>query len=357
MLPEWRLLDDGIHEARHHFAIEEAIARQLDAGQSPPTLRLRQVNPSVFIGVHQNTWDEVDVDYCRKHNIQIVRRMNGGGAVYHEMGSFCYSAFFPRVMFNQTDQEIYHLFAEPVIRTCSDYGLVAKFGGRNDVLTGGRKIYGSAQFSWYSAFVQSGTFLVNMNFDAMERSLTPHNLKYQNRPVQSIKERVTSLSTEVGRIIPVREVMELFVKHFASTFGFHLTPGDLSEAESSLALKLLESKYDTEQWNFGSQLAFEMNIAERTEEGVISLSVELEDQIIKRVRISGDILFNQPSVLCDLERNLTGIHIQNAENVIKLTPLPENVVRSLSQLFKKLETEAVDVTSTKRKEKSSWARE
>lgn len=144
---EWRLLNDGIHEARHHFAMEEALARLVDEGHTPPTLRLRQVYPAVFVGVHQNTWSEVDVAYCRAHNIQIVRRMNGGGAVYHEMGSFCYSAFFPRNLFPQSDAELYRLFAAPVMRTCEGYGISTHFEGRNDLLVGNRKIYGTAQFS------------------------------------------------------------------------------------------------------------------------------------------------------------------------------------------------------------------
>lgn len=353
MLPEWRLLDDGIHEARHHFAVEEALARLLDEGHSQPTLRLRQVNPAVFIGVHQNTWDEVDVDYCRKNSIQIVRRMNGGGAVYHEMGSFCFSAFFPPTMFAQAAKEIYRLFAEPVIRTCADYGIVAEFGGRNDILTENRKIYGSAQFTWYSAFVQSGTFLVNMNFEAMERSLTPHNLKFADKSAHSINERVTSLSREVGRTINTREVMELFSKHFASTFGVQLTPGGLTATEKKLALELLESKYNTDRWNFGNRLEFEINLAEKTDEGVISISAELEDQIIKQVRITGDILLSQHSLLEDLEKSLVGVSFQKAKEVIKLASLPNSLKKSLIKLFENLEKEAVVTTSARRKETTS----
>ncbi len=124
-MAEWRLLQDGVNEARHHFAVEEALARLVDDGHTPPTLRLRQVHPAVFVGVHQNTPSEVDVAYCRAHDIQIVRRMNGGGAVYHEMGSFCFSAFFRRDLLTQSDEGLYRLFAAPVIRTCADYGIQA----------------------------------------------------------------------------------------------------------------------------------------------------------------------------------------------------------------------------------------
>lgn len=346
MRSEWRLLDDRIHEARHHFAVEEALARLLDEGHSPPTLRLRQVYPAVFVGVHQNTWDEVDVDYCRKNNIQIVRRMNGGGAVYHEMGSFCFSAFFPREIFSQTDQEIYRLFAEPVIRTCADYGVSAHFGGRNDILTGNRKIYGSAQFSWYSAFVQSGTFLVNMNFETMSRSLTPPALKFTNKPAQSIIERVTSLSQEVGHRVETRQVMERFSEHFATCFGIRLIPGGLTATEGKLANELLVSKYNTDQWNFGGQFEFEINVAEKTEDGIISLSVDMEGQIIKNLRIYGDILLSNRAIIDELEKKLAGLYVQQAKETVKLASIPDHLIQAINRLFVKLETELLTAASS-----------
>lgn len=349
----WRLLDDHIHEARLHFAVEEALARLLDEGQSPPTLRLRQVTPAVFVGVHQNTWNEVDVDYCQENGIQIVRRMNGGGAVYHEMGSFCFSAFFPRAMFPQTDQEIYPLFAEPIIQTCADYGLGAEFGGRNDVLVGNRKIYGSAQFSWYSAFVQSGTFLVNMEFEAMLRALTPPALKFADKSARSITERITSLSREVGRTVKTREVMERFTDHFATTLGIQFTPGTLTAGELKLANELFESKYNTEQWNFGTRLEYEINIAEKTEAGVVSLSVEMEDQIIRKARITGDILLNQRYELDDLEKGLSNISVQQARAKIIIASLPAYLVHTLIRLMDKLEIEAQITTSARRKEQTA----
>lgn len=352
MSSEWRLLEDSIHEARHHFAVEEAIARLLDEGHSPPTLRLRRVHPAVFVGVHQNTWTEVNVEYCRANNIQIVRRMNGGGAVYHEMGSFCFSAFFPREMFAQTDQEIYQLFAEPVIRTCADYGLAAAFGGRNDILIGNRKIYGSAQFSWYSAFVQSGTFLVNMNFEAMERSLTPHTLKFAGKSASTISERVTSLSREVGQVIDPQEVMQRFAAHFSTTFGVQFSSGDLTPKEKDLALELFESKYNSDHWNFGNRFEYEINIAEKTNDGVISLSVEMEDQIIKKVRITGDILFNQRSVIDELEERLAGCSIQLARDELKQVSLPDNLIQPLGNLLERLHKEGIVNTSRWRQEQN-----
>lgn len=351
MLAEWRLLDDGINEARHHFAIEEAIARLVDEDRNPPTLRLRQVNPAVFVGVHQNTWSEVNVDYCRAKDIAIVRRMNGGGAVYHEMGSFCFSAFFKRNLFSDNDQDLYRMFAIPVIRTCADYGVIAHYEGRNDVLVGNRKIFGSANFSWYHAYVQSGTFLVNMNFDAMENALTPPALKFAGKSSQTIQERVTSLSREAGRELDTREVIGQFTNHFAEVLGIQLVPGVLSPAEQELAANLLAVKYSTDKWNFGSQSEFQLTVADRSDEGVISLSVDIEGEIIQKARITGDILQNYRQELDNLELFMSGCSTQAAQDAVGNLSFNATIRESLLRLLEKVNREVTDMASKKLRRK------
>ncbi len=339
MQTEWRLLCDEIHEARHHFAVEEALARLIDQGRTPPTLRMRQVLPAVFVGVYQDTWSEVDVDYCKAHGIQIVRRANGGGAVYHEMGSFCYSAFFRRDWFEQSDAELYRLFATPAIQTCADYGVEACFKGRNDLLVSERKIYGSAQLTWYSAFVQSGTFLVNIDFDKMERALTPPALKFAGKSARSINERVTSLSRELGREVDTREVMRRFASHVGEVLGVHLVPGDLTPEEQALAAELLAAKYSTDEWNFGSQAEYHVTVAERIEEGVVSLSADLEGEIIRRVRISGDLLLSDRQRLEELERALASCTLQEAQTRLLTESSTAGFRDALFRLLAKLSQE------------------
>jgi len=345
MLPEWRLLRDGIHEARHHFAVEEALARLVDEGRSPPTLRLQQVHPAVFVGVFQDTWAEVDVAYCQANGIQIVRRQNGGGAVYHEMGSFCFSAFFRRDLFPQSEEQLYQLFATPAIRTCADYGVTARFQGRNDLLVGERKIYGSAQFAWYTAFVQSGTFLVNMDFAVMERALTPPSIKFSGKSAHSIQERVTSLSRELGRAIETGEVMQRFAAHAAQVLGIRLAPGDLTSEEQALAGELLAVKYSTEAWNFGSRSAYQVTVADRTAEGVVSLCADLESGKLCRARIYGDLLLSDRSGVGNLERALSGSTLPEARSAVQAAPLTDGMRQSLLRLLDRLVVEGTGVST------------
>ena len=333
MSHEWRLLRDGITDAHHHFAVEEALVRLVDEGASPPTLRLRQVRRAVFVGVYQDTGVEVDVDYCRSHGIKIVRRANAGGAVYHDVGSFCYSAFFPRAAFPHTEEELYRLFAEPVIRTCADYGVSAHFHGVNDVLAGERKIYGSAQIAWYDAFVQSGTFLVNMDFDAMDRALTPPALKFADKPARSVKERVTSLARELGQELDVSEVMQRFVANFSQVTGIQPVPGDLTPAERELAAELLATKYGTDGWNFGTRRAYGVTVSDKAQGGIVSLSLDVEGSQIRAARIQGDFLISDQAALERLEQALTGCDPEEAQAAVQTADIPGDVKETLARLL------------------------
>ncbi len=333
MRREWRLLDDGITDAHHHFAVEEALVRLVDEGRSPPTLRLRQVRRAVFVGIHQDTWSEVDVDYCRANDIKIVRRGNAGGAVYHDVGSFCYSAFFPRALFPQSDEALYRLFAEPVIRTCADYGITAHFHGVNDVLVGDRKIYGSAQITWYDTFVQSGTFLVNMDFDVMDRALTPPALKFADKPARSVKERVTSLARELGGSVGVEEVKGRFAAQFARVAQIDLFPGDLTPEEQGLADELLALKYGTDAWNMGTRRAYGVTVSAKARGGVISLSADMEGDTICGARVQGDFLLSDRSILERLEGALEGCHREEAQRAVQKAALPEDVKETVAQLL------------------------
>lgn len=336
MSPEWRLLRDGITDAHHHFAVEEAIVRRLDEAGSPNTLRIRQVENAVFVGVFQDTHSEVNLPFCKERGIKIVRRMNPGGAVYHDLGSFCYSAFFLRDAFPQPEEELYRLFAQPVIRTCRDYGVQAHFKPVNDVLVGERKIYGSAQVIWYRAFVQSGTFLVNIDFEVMDKALTPPPVKFADKKAKSIKERVTSLAREVGREIKTGEVIDRFLDHFSEILGIEFREEGLSEEERRLAEELWERKYATEEWNLGPSRTYGITLAGKSKGGVVSISANLDSGFIKELKIKGDFLLGRGETIGRLEKLLIGRSPAEASSLVEEVDLPPDLSRTLSQLLEEL---------------------
>ena len=266
------------------------------------------------------------------------------------MGSFFFSSFFQRDFFSQSEQELYRLFATPTILTCADYGVVAHYQGRNDVLVGERKIYGSAQLAWYGAFVQSGTFLVNIDFEAMEHALTPPALKLAGKSARSIQERVTSLSREVGRILETREVMGRFADHAADVLEIRLVPGDLTPEEQALAAELLAVKYSTDEWNLGTRPEYQVMVADQTEEGVISLSADMEGETIRKALLTGDLLLSDRHGLENLEQSLADCTLQEAQAAVQAAPLSAGIRETLFRLLEKLVQEVAGVSVVKPKE-------
>lgn len=341
---EWRLLQDGITEPYMHFAVEEAVLRLVSEGLLPPTLRLRQVQRAVFVGVLQDTWREVDVNYCREHGIRIVRRLSGGGAVYHDLGSFCFSAFFPRAMFAQTDEALYPAFAAPIIQTCADYGVNAHFHGRNDVLVGERKIYGSAQIALFEAFAHSGTFLVNMDFDTLARALTPPTLKFQGKATGSVAARVTSLARELGRQVPVGGVMQRFAHHFGQMFGVQLVPGDLTDEERSLAQRLLVEKYATDAWNLGTRNEYRTVVSTKLRQGIITLAVDMSGGTIRRAQVQGDLLLPDHTALAQLETRWVNCTPDEARRELAVAHLPPDIREAIAAMLDRVAEEELRKT-------------
>jgi lipoate-protein ligase A len=260
--------------------------------------------------------------------------MNGGGAVYHDVGSFCYSAFFPRVQFPASDAELFGLFAQPALRTCADYGLTATLSGRNDVVVGGRKIYGSAQMAWYDTFVQSGTFLVEIDFDMMAQTLKPSALKFADKSARTIYDRVTSLSRDLGYTVPVAEVESRFVANFAEEFGLVLEPGDLTLEECELAAELLRVKYSTDAWNLGERRTFGVRQAAKTSLGIVTLALDMEGDTICAAHLGGDLLLTDGgAALAALATALSNTSLTEAPDLVARADVPEEVRTALVRLL------------------------
>jgi lipoate-protein ligase A/predicted transcriptional regulator len=241
--PQWRLLRDGVLDPFLHFAVEEAIVRGVDEGTSPETLRLRQVDPSVFIGVYYQEPDEdVNLAWCEERGIPIIRRQNPGGAVYQDRGSFCYSATFRRDQFERWGMSdaggLYEKAGRAVVNACAANGATAKARPVNDVEIDGRKVYGSAQLDWYGAFVHSGTFLVHTDIEAMSPALKPSMLKFADKASSSIRERVVNLAEAAGRALQVGHVMSaLFTSPWRRARGRKSSFCGFAQVEPTLLVK------------------------------------------------------------------------------------------------------------------------
>lgn len=337
----FRLLTDQICDPFLHFAVEETLLRRLDEGTSPPTLRLRTVIPSVFIGVYQFPEEDVDVAYCQNHQIPIVRRPNPGGAVYQDEGSFCYSLFFPRESCFQhwgitEPGQLYGLVGEAVKECCADFGVVAEISPVNDVTIGGRKVYGSAQVLWYNAFVHSGSFLVNTNINTMQQVLKPSFLKFADKGFINVRDRVINLVEAAQRDISPAVVKHRLAFFLAKHLDLTLEPGALTPAELDAAQELYKIKYAQPQWTYRNKPEYTHMVSTKAQSGVIGLSVAVQGDRITQMAIKGDFLMADQQKLADLMEGCRGKLLGELPNSFQDAFLPADVREALIKLGKEL---------------------
>jgi len=334
----WRLLQDGITDPFLHFAVEETLLRRVAEGRSQPTFRLRQVIPSVFVGVFQDPREDADIRYCREHGIQIVRRPNPGGAVYQDEGSFCCSAFFPKhpsfeVFGIRETRELYRLMGEVVVAWAKGFGVSAQAAPVNDVEVGGRKLYGSAQIEMGDAVVHSGTFLIHADIHAMEAALRPSRLKFADKGFANVRERVLNLVEAAGHPIPVPEAMNRLVKEFQHQLPVTLVPGALTQEEQLEAQELYATKYSREEWTFPKRKPFSTTLATKAQSGVVTLDLELEGDRVEGIEVRGDFLLERQEVLASILERVQGQSLPEAMELIRRSALPSELSTALVLLM------------------------
>jgi len=254
LVEEWRIMGLDVNDAYMNMAIDEAICRVRSKGQSLNTIRLYRWKPSaVSIGYFQILEQEVDVEACRDLGVDIVRRMTGGGAVYHSYeGEVTYS-----VIVNQDHPKIprdllksYELICGGIVLALEDLGIKAEFRPINDIDVKGRKISGNAQTRRWNIVLQHGTILLDTDIKTMFTVLKVSKEKISDKLIKSVEERVTTIRRELGRRVTFEETTEALKTSFSKVFDVKLVEAGLNREERELASKLRKEKYNTQEWIF-----------------------------------------------------------------------------------------------------------
>jgi len=251
MTVQWRLLDTGPAPGPYTAALDEAIARGRAAGEVPDTLHLyRRRPPAVTLGYSLAASKEVDMEYCRRKGIDIVRRLSGGGAVYTDDRQLVWS-FTTRDLLPSSVPKSLELVCTAIAKGLSALGAPAVFSPVNDILVNGRKISGSAQLRKWGVVLTHGTVLVDADEAEMFRALRVPPPKLAKRSLGNPRERVTTLRKELGRLPPMDEVQRAVVSGLCGAFGAEAVPGAPTEKERALADELVRSRYGDDGWNLG----------------------------------------------------------------------------------------------------------
>ena len=257
-MSNWRLLKLETRNAFMNMAIDEAVLTARIAGIVPNTLRFYRWKPSaVSIGRFQKISEEVDVENCRMHGVDIVRRITGGGAVYHDYeGEITYSVVVHEQDLGAKDVvSAYNRLCSGLVEAGKNLGVSADFRPGNpnhcpNVTIDGRKFSGSAQARKKGVLLQHGTFLMRTGLQKMFTFLEVPWANSLDDVLRVAQKRLTSIEQELESSVSTEQTYEALVEGFQRTLKAEFMEQNLTDYEMNLANELCRDEYATDGWNF-----------------------------------------------------------------------------------------------------------
>lgn len=277
----WRYIQVDTTDPAFNLALEEYVFESLSKDYN--YFILWQNASTVVVGRHQNTFNEVNESFIRENNIMVVRRLSGGGAVYHDLGNLNFT-FIQDAAGKEPDLG---LFCRPVAQAIRTLGAEAEVNGRNDITVGGLKFSGNAQYVKNGRVMHHGTLLFDSQLEIAAKALRPDPEKIKAKGVASVRSRITNLKPLLPEGTTLENFRDALLKALFENEQMEVYT--LSEADLAAITALKESRYGTWAWNWGASPACDMTLSGRVEGcGRLSFQFRVEKGFITDAMLYGD---------------------------------------------------------------------
>lgn len=300
------IIDSTSNDAYFNIALEEYLLYKYP---TEPIFLLYINAPAIIVGKFQNTLAEINLEYVQENGIKVVRRMSGGGAVYHDLGNLNFS-FHTKLI--EEEFMDFAKFTQPVLNVLHQFGIPGRLEGRNDLLVDGKKFSGNAKLAKAGKMIQHGTILFNSEMSILADALKINPLKFQDKAVKSNRSRVINLKEYLPDHVSIDHIKQALIDQMMiddpQAKVYELTDEDVKAVE-----KLIAEKYGTWDWNFGFSPMYNFKNAIKVPSGFIELHMDvLQGGVINAVKIFGDFFASKP--IEELEAKLVGIN-HNEEDI------------------------------------------
>ena len=283
-------IDPAFNLAAEQYLLENA---------SEDCFMLWRNHNTIVVGRNQNTLSEINSEFVRKHDINVVRRITGGGAVYHDLGNVNFT--FIKVG-EQAKKIDFSSYTRPILEYLNQLSVPARLDGRNDLIVDGLKISGNAQHIHKNRVLHHGTLLFDVNLEMLATVLLVDPEKYRDKAVQSIRSRVTNIRKYFLGHLTVEQFMEDLGRYMQEAHHAVLT--QFSDDDLKQINDIAQKRYRQWNWNFGDSPAYDFSRSTRTPGGTIDIRMKVKDGTIQGIRIFGDFFGIDP--VSDMEKRLTG---------------------------------------------------